>query len=227
MVKAIDKTKIKNWLAGDVFALKINSNKYPDYNGRYLIFIKCDIKKEDWITNSRTTKYFRIKITAKKEIPTSCDEIENLEYIKADSSSYDLEKFKYPADVAGLIPDKYNLIYVYIMKLWAFKYRIPDDLLYIGNFDITPPENEYIPYYRTHCVPLRIWDDGKELTDMILKQYEDYNLEKTEINAADMALDFAIQSFAINQMRNHDFSNIKDDERVDNSLTFVGADKND
>ena len=28
-----DKTKLKNWLAGDVFALKINSNKYPDYNG--------------------------------------------------------------------------------------------------------------------------------------------------------------------------------------------------
>ena len=75
-----DKTKLKNWLAGDVFAYKINSNKYPDYNGRYLIFIKCDIKKEDWVTNSRTTKYFRIKITAKKEIPTSCDEIENLEY---------------------------------------------------------------------------------------------------------------------------------------------------
>lgn len=222
-----DKTKLKNWLAGDVFAYKINSNKYPDYNGRYLIFIKCDIKKEDWVTNSRTTKYFRIKITSKKEIPASCDEIENLEYIKVDSSSYDLEKFKYPADVAGLIPDKYNIIYVYIMKLWAFKYRIPDDLLYIGNFDITPPENEYIPYYRTHCVPLRIWDDGKELTDMILKQYEDYNSEKAEINSGDVALDFAIQSFALNQMRNHDFSNFKDDERVDNSLTFVGADKND
>ncbi len=222
-----DKTKLKNWLAGDVFALKINSNKYPEYNGRYLIFIKCDIKKEDWVTNSRTTKYFRIKITAKKEIPASRDEIENLEYIKVDSSSYDLEKFKYPADVAGLIPDKYNLIYVYIMKLWAFKYRIPDDLVYIGNFDITPPENEYIPYYRTHCVPLRIWDDGKELTDMILKQYEDYNLKKAEINSGDVALDFAIQSFALKQMRNHDFSNIKDYERVDNSLTFVGADKND
>ena len=222
-----DKTKLKNWLAGDVFALKINSNKYPEYNGRYLIFIKCDIKKEDWVTNSRTTKYFRIKITAKKEIPASRDEIENLEYIKVDSSSYDLEKFKYPADVAGLIPDKYNLIYVYIMKLWAFKYRIPDDLVYIGNFDITPPENEYIPYYRTHCVPLRIWDDGKELTDMILKQYEDYNLKKAEINSGDVALDFAIQSFALKQMRNHVFSNIKDYERVDNSLTFVGADKND
>ena len=210
-----DKTKLKNWLAGDVFAYKINSNKYPDYNGRYLIFIKCDIKKEDWVTNSRTTKYFRIKITAKKEIPTSCDEIENLEYIK------------YPTDVAGLIPDKYNLIYVYIMKLWAFKYRIPDDLLYIGNFDITPPENEYIPYYRTHCVPLRIWDDGRELTDMILKQYEDYNLEKAEINSGDVALDFAIQSFALNQMRNHDFSNFKDEKHIDNSLTFVGDDKND
>lgn len=222
-----DKTKLKNWLTGDVFAYKINSNKYPDYNGRYLIFIKCDIKKEDWVTNSRTTKYFRIKITAKKEIPTSCDEIENLEYIKVFGCGYDLENFKYPDDVAGLIPDKYNLIYVYIMKLWAFKYRIPDDLLYIGNFDITPPENEYIPYYRTHCVPLRIWDDGKELTDMILKQYEDYNLEKAEINSGDVALDFAIQSFALNQMRNHDFSNFKDEKHIDNSLTFVGADKND
>ena len=221
------KTKLKNWLTGDVFVYKINSNKYPNYNGRYLIFIKCDIKKEDWVTNSRTIKYFRIKITAKKEIPTSCDEIENLEYIKVFGCGYDLENFKYPADVAGLIPDKYNLIYVYIMKLWAFKYRIPDDLLYIGNLDITPPENEYIPYYRTHCVPLRIWDDGKELTDMILKQYEDYNLEKAEINSGDVALDFAIQSFALNQMRNHDFSNFKDEKHIDNSLTFVGADKND
>lgn len=220
-----DKLELKKWKGGDVFALKISSSEYHDYNGRYLIFIKCDINKEDWLTRSRTTKYFRIKITSKKEIPNSAEEIENLEYIKVYSCGYDLEKFIYPNDVKALMPDKYNLIYIYLMKLHAFKYAVPDDLIYIGNFEITPPKNEYIPYYCTHCVPLRMWDDGKELTDVILKQYEDYNLEKAEINNMNMTMDFAIQSFALNQMRNHDFSNIKDDEVIDNSLTYVGSDK--
>lgn len=220
-----DKLELKKWKSGDVFALKISSSKYPDYNGRYLIFIKCDIDKEDWLTRSRTIKYFRIKITSKKELPSSAEEIDNLEYVKVFACDYDLEKFKYPDDVVDLKIDKFNSIYIYLMKLWAFKYVIPEDLIYIGNFEITPPENEYIPYYRTHCVPLRIWDDGKELTDVILKQYEDYNLEKAEINNMNMTMDFAIQSFALNQMRNHDFSNIKDDEVIDNSLTYVGSDK--
>lgn len=220
-----DKLKIKNWKHGDTFALKINSNKYQNYNDRYIIFIKCDIAKEDWNKKSRTTKYFRIKITSKKEIPSSAEEIENLEYIKVFACDYDLEKFKYPDDVVNLKADKYNSIYIYLMKLWAFNYIIPDDLTYIGNFEITPPENEYIPYYRTHCVPLRIWNDGKELIDVIIQQYEDYNLEKVEKDNIDAMVDFAIQSFAIKNMRNHDFSSCKDNKHINDNLTFVDCDK--
>ena len=35
-----DKTKLSNWVNNDVFAIKIESEKFPEYNERYIILIQ-------------------------------------------------------------------------------------------------------------------------------------------------------------------------------------------
>ena len=51
-------------------------------------------------------------------MPSSAEEIENLEYIKDFKWDYDLEKFKYHDDIVDLKIDKFNSIYI---EPWAFK----------------------------------------------------------------------------------------------------------
>ena len=70
MVKDVDKLRMKNWVVGDTFAWKIKSDKYPEYNGKYLIFnmMPFDEKKI-----SRQEKAFRVKITKDNNIPKSLE----------------------------------------------------------------------------------------------------------------------------------------------------------
>ena len=60
----LDKTKKKNWIDGDTFAVKIE-NHSKEYDGRYIILIKTsyDTNKE-----SSTYLYFRAKLTNEQNI---------------------------------------------------------------------------------------------------------------------------------------------------------------
>ena len=62
-----DKTKLSNWVNNDVFAIKIESEKFPEYNERYIILIHSIIEKEGWKT-SRTTNNFRAKFDLKQKM---------------------------------------------------------------------------------------------------------------------------------------------------------------
>ena len=60
MERITDKTKRKNWIDGDTFAVKIEN--YSDkYNGKYLILIKSvnDIWKKDFESKDEFEKYMR------------------------------------------------------------------------------------------------------------------------------------------------------------------------
>ena len=85
MERIIDKTKRKNWIDGDTFAIKIK-NCSDEYNDRYLILNKCvyEIWKKDFKTEEEFEKYMRntpsfyIKITNGKEIPNTYEELNKL-----------------------------------------------------------------------------------------------------------------------------------------------------
>ena len=173
-----DKTKLSNWEEGDIFALKIKSEKYPEYNNRYIILIHCPIKKEGWQTKSRTINTFRAKITENSVLPSTKEEIEKLEYIKTSTYRYILERNRFPDDTEYLTPDEYH-IYTYLLRIKALKYKIPKNLLYQGNFDVIEPKNEYIPSSQHNGILFSFWK-GKysNVIDYLLDCYEWYNLKK-------------------------------------------------
>ncbi len=173
-----DKTKLSNWVNNDVFAIKIESEKFPEYNERYIILIHSIIEKEGWKT-SRTTNNFRAKLTKANILPKTKDEIDELEYIKTNYYGYLFECNRYPKETQNLKPDKYNYIYTYLFQIWSPKFRIPEDLIYIGNFNIKEPNDEYIPHSQHYGILFELWkNDSDNITDDLIKSYKWFNLKK-------------------------------------------------
>lgn len=175
-----DKSKISNWEEGDVFALKIKSEIYPTFNNQYIIFIHTKVDNENW-NMSRTTNLFRAKITVNYELPTTAKEIEKLEYIKTSADGFLLEKEKNSNEIKKVTPDKYNFIYKYLFKINSIKFKIPRELIYIGNFNLEKPINEYIPDSPFNKVLLCFWQNKySNVIDDILKKYKLINLKESE-----------------------------------------------
>lgn len=176
-----DKTKISNWEEGDVFALKINSKVYPQYNGKYIIFIHTIINKDNWKMTS-TTNSFRAKITKDSKIPKTKDELDELEYIKTCWDGYLLEKTRFPKETENIQPDEYHIIYKYLFIIKTLKFKIPNDLIYIGNFNLKSPQNEYIPDSQNNGVLYSFWNGRySKISEKLLDYYECLNLKKLEI----------------------------------------------
>ncbi len=172
MVKKEDKTKPKNWIEGDTFAWKINREEYPEYNGRYLIFIRTIISH--WNIRGYHTKTFRVKITKEKRIPSNKEEIEQLEYIQTLCNIYDEVNYEYPEILKNVEKDKYGLAYQYIYLLYLERKSDVSNLKYIGNYKIENPYNEYIPkdFYGVKCGYL------EQTERQLLQCYDMYNLKK-------------------------------------------------
>lgn len=239
-----DKTKLSNWEEGDIFALKIKSEEYPKYNNRYIIFIHCIIQKEDW-KMPRTIKTFRAKITKDNKLPTSKEEIENLEYIKTSTRGYKLEKIKFRKDIKNLTPDKYHFIYSYLFQVKPFKYKIPENLIFLENFQITPPINEYIPNSPYNGILLSFWKHKySNVIDDLLKFYEIYNLQKADIYSKTYQDNF--ENYEREEIRFYKYMeklgkalegprgkeiikamgiDIENEKRTKNSITYVGEDQ--
>ena len=237
-----DKTKLSDWEDGDVFALKIESEECPEYNNRYIIFIHCIIQKEEW-KMSRTIKTFKAKITKDNKLPTTKEEIENLEYIKTGFYKYKLEKIKFRKDVKNLIPDKYHFIYSYLFQVKPFKYKIPENLIFLGNFQITPPINEYIPNSPYNRILFTFWKHKYgNVIDDLLKFYEAYNLQKVEIYCKEYQDNF--ENYEREEIRFYKYMeklgkvlegphgkeiikamgiDIENEKRTNNSITYVGG----
>lgn len=176
-----DKTKLGNWEEGDIFALKINSEKYPEYNNKYIILIHSIISKDGWAM-PRTTNSFRAKITKNTQLPTTKKEIEDLEYIKTYAKGYNIVKNKYPKDIENINADKYHFIYTYLLVINSSKFQVPKELIYLGNFGIQNPNNEYIPNSRHDGVLFSFWNEKySKITEKLLNCYNWYNLKQAKI----------------------------------------------
>lgn len=183
MKKTDDKTKKKNWIDGDTFAVKIE-NHSKEYNGRYLILIKSvnDIWKcgfestSDFEKKMRNNPKFYIKITKGKKIPNSYEELNELDYIKTwviytdESTMNRFDKGLYSD------PDDFSYTYEYLYDLMFHREFDYDNFVYIGNYKIDPPKNEFIPRL---CVELPGEWTKFDWVETLLNDYEDYNLRKS------------------------------------------------
>ena len=136
----------KNWEENDVFAWKINCEnpKYEKYNGKYMLFIYTKKTYND-------SKIFRIKITEDNKLPTTYDEINNLEYKLIDISGWVslrvhklrteqlIEEYNNPT----FFPDEYGDFYNYFFQIIDLtQKKVKENWIYIGNYNIDKPKNE-------------------------------------------------------------------------------------
>lgn len=179
----IDKEKLKNWEIGDTFAVKIE-NTNTEYDGQYLILIKCE--KEEHLKHCprRTNKpYFYVKLTTNGYIPQNIDEINSLEFVKIISHLWNrrfypfigMETYKEAKARQKYIkfyPDEYKYLFSYVVQVWI-KRGTKHKFQYIGNYDIKLPK-EFI----CNTPPFVIYENNEKLVENLLKRYSDYNLRK-------------------------------------------------
>ena len=179
----LDKSKKSNWVEGDTFAIKINKPG-SEYHNRYLIMIRHDYKKD-----GNSNVYFRAKITENDKIPKSEAELNSLEYIKTSVLPYecrllpiDSEKtleqvLKDDAEKKYFL-DEFNYLNEYRVCLYMKRGLPYDEFVYIGNFNLTPPIDEYISCNTWYYF---LEKDEDYFVDELLKCYENYNLRQSDM----------------------------------------------
>ena len=150
-----DKYLYKNWEENDVFAWKIKCENpnyaqydYSQYEGKYLLFIYSLIKDK----YSLNKKLFYVKITNDDKLPTTYEEINNLEYVDVAGCTW-VERF-YAMNKNELIdeyknptifPEKNGMIYNHLIFLFGLtQNKIKDNWTYVGNFKLDKPKGEYL-----------------------------------------------------------------------------------
>ena len=187
-----EKKHPKNWVNGDTFILEINSSEYPQYNGEYLIFNKVD--DYSWGTKSNLS-VFRIKITNDKKIPKSKEELEKLDYIIVRSWVWE-ERFYplmgYPERERQIeerskikyYPDEFGYLNSYLYVIYVlFPKKVPEGFQYIGNYKLTPPKDEYVPFHKGNYD----FSGFNILTDELVSSYHKYNKRNSKIYSEEAA----------------------------------------
>ena len=171
MVKKLLKESEQN----DVFALKIE-NESP-YKGQYIILIKHF--NSEW---QDSNMLFRAKLTKNKTIPETYEELEELEYIKIKCITYE-ERFLPLSEKAlddilikersktKFYPDEYNYLYQYVFQLSLSRKDDYNNLIYLGNYELSTPKEEYYPFVK-EAVDLILYRD---VIENLLSYYEGLN----------------------------------------------------
>jgi len=175
--------KFRKWKIGDTFAYKIKNNE--EYKDRYLILIRYENSSWDDIDTSSPS--FRVKITKDRNLPTTKEEIDKLEYIKIYLCPYCDRFLPYSGEISNeelikerskvkFYPDKHGRLTEYIISLHCYRKNLQEleNFIYLGNFDINSPKKEYIPFCNLNCRIIILED----IEERILEFYEDYNLKK-------------------------------------------------
>lgn len=184
-MKLLDKQKYENWQVGDTFALKLDN--------RYLILV---LYGTPYATSCEVRCKFRAKITKDEQLPKNQEKIEALEFIKVQYKHFYtryLPLNAYENYEEGVIrqkdrkfyPDEFNYLYYYLFEVLLLKRsNIYKELIYLGNFDINLPIDDYRSV------------DGddklfflKELKDELYKCYNEYNLRKSSIYEKDSIIE--------------------------------------
>ena len=169
----VTRNLLKNSNNNDVFALKVEKTIYKE---QFLILIKHVNPK--WNNNM----LFRAKITKNKVLPKSFEELEELEYIKITCVPYE-ERF---LPLSGIMqddilikersktkfyPDEYNYLYKYIFHIELGKKDSYNNLIYLGNYSLSEPMQEYYPF-SNKAIDYILY---KNLTESLLKSYDGLN----------------------------------------------------
>ena len=182
-------SKRKTWKKWDTFYYKIESeNKL--INNRYLLFVKVD--EAQWY-EKYSYPIFRVLITKNDKLPTSFEEVNNLEHVQTSQvywykrcDSPDLHNMDYYRVIKErcnmkCYPDELNFLKIYPASIVIdSRKNLPDNWHYLGNYPITNfPKDEYVPFYESkiedNCY---YWKpDGRNDIKRMVQNYLNYNLK--------------------------------------------------
>lgn len=168
----VDKLKLKNWLVGDTFTYEIESEKYAEYNGRYLIFNLIDSSE---MLTTKYQKMFRVKITKNNKLPKTLEELNNLEYIIVIPNSIKIINYCHNAKKMQFIPDEYGFVYDYRIIIYFNGKNDLSKFEYLGNYSLQELDNEYKDNDGFPGIQSCTY---KFFQNIILDKYEWYNLKK-------------------------------------------------
>ncbi len=225
----------RKWENGDTFALKINIKdcKFEEYNNKYLIINKIGI-------NDAGNDLVRIKISEIIDFKNALKELNELEYIKVNFFWY--EDWRYyisekNVDVLKKYVNNYNMIFLNVMELAEYsKVKTGEfrrNLIYLGNYILTPPQNEFYPEFLYHLRREFLILDRFQV-DMI-NSYEYINKEKSEafnkefaqkqneiIKGAHILIDEYLKECRSKPNLAND-DKIEDTFTIEDTLTYVGG----
>ena len=171
---------------GDCFAYKIENDE--EYKGRYLILIATELNTSNNGTGSPNEKYFRYKLTKDTNIPTTKEEIEELDYVLNQVMSMGMRFFPFHGDKpiedeikekekVKVYPDENGYLYIYTFGMKISAKNKKEKLIYLGNYDIKKPEHEFIPF---SLINMRGYA-FKYFEEDSLYSYRSYNLKQCDI----------------------------------------------
>ena len=230
MVKRFEELK-----TGDTFAWKIESEDYPEFNGRYLILTYYYNENYE----ESKSKMFRAKITKDYIIPQDVQEIEDLEDLIIQYNVYDFAIEEYP-EAKNVIPDSYGYIYQYTFSIYIDRKTLPKKMQYLGNFSLKDIPNEFYVPEGTRNQESAYWT---YLEDNLLlgytlynqKQFIGYTEEGNKEVYKNAYQNAEVQKFVkvfLQKMRSGEQDNIlkklgidmENEVPTDDSLTYVGPD---
>ncbi len=220
---------------GDTFAWKIESEDYPEFNGRYLILTYYYNKNHE----ESKSKMFRAKITKDYIIPQDVQEIEDLEDLIIQYNVYDFAIEEYP-EAKNVVPDSYGYIYQYTFSIYIDRKTLPKKMQYLGNFSLKDIPNEFYVFEGIRNQESAYWT---HLEDNLLLGYTLYNqkqfigyTEEGNKEVYEYKLDFenfrkqlkkigdAIDGPDGKEVLQKLGIDIKNEVPTDDSLTYVGPD---
>ena len=182
-------SKRKIWKKWDTFYYKIESEN-EIINNRYLLFVKVD--DTQWY-EKYSCPIFRVLITKNDKLPTSFEEVNNLEHVQTSQvywyerwNSTDLHNMDYYHVIKErcnmkYYPDELNFLKIYPASIVIdSRKNLPDNWHYLGNYPITNfPKDEYVPFYESkiedNCY---YWKpDGRNDIKRMVQNYLNYNLK--------------------------------------------------
>ena len=168
---------------GDCFAYKIEEN--IKFKGRYLILIATELND---INSKGYNVFFRCKITEDCIIPKTEIEIDKLEYIIFDVIPMEMRFFPLDGNRSDeeviaerskvkVYPDENGYLYTYTFDMTISKRSQLNKFIYLGNFSIIKPTNDFIPFKLVNlpCNAVHYFE-----YKTILK-YESYNLKQSKM----------------------------------------------
>ena len=162
------KKSLRRSEVGDVFAIPITKNK--KYQGKYIILIRNNFHTI-WEYCKRN---FYVKIVDNLDMET----IWQAPYIKSSFKNIGLAKQDRHPNYDIPEVDKYGFIYAYSFEMFFSKKEDKYDLIYLGNFSLVHPENEFVSINGMSGETSLLYTD---IEKDAIRNYEEFVLKKSDI----------------------------------------------